>query len=485
MAFNLIQKPWWTSESIGLNNQYSAALFDGWLEPLGEEIYALHKRPGLNEEFNPGTNAAGMGCHYSEKLDTFFFVSNGKLWSSTSSGATCTLLGTGFSTTNPTIFAEGQNLDSTAIIYMAFGGKMKYTDGTTVTDIADATVSSLNVSFVHWLNGRFICNEDGSNRFYSTGYNPGISDFDNTYWSISQNPFAANIKADDLTCISSQNGELWLWGSEGVEIWQENDTYVFIPVSTACIEAPLVAPYSVTKIDNSQIALVRQNGELAVCSFTGRAPTSISASISRQLNQITTYSDARGFILFNGGASFYVLAFPTEGVTWAYDLKSQYWQRWGKWNDATATYEPYLGQFAAFARKWGKYLIQSRVDGRIYSVSRDYATDAGYTLRTEYVSGNFNFGTLNMKRMNGLNLKVKCNQTATGTFKFVLNYQDDSTFLWNNDTLISIDFAAQKNCVEPLNRLGTFRTRQFRIVLSDPALLSIDYAETEVIKLSV
>lgn len=479
MKIPFITKPWWVTDEFA-TNEASTGVFDCMLEAKPGGGWLLTKRPGFKELCNPGTNTPGQGCHYSEKLDALFFVSNGKLWKYTSAGITVTLVGTGIHATNTVIFAEGQNLDSSAIIYIADGTTLKYTNGTTLTVVADVTAPT-DATSVAWFSNRFIANSDGSNFFYATGINPATLLFDNTYWSGAFNPFAAEVKGDDITAIHSFSGELWVSGEEGIEIWQDDGVTPLVTLQSSFIETGAIAPKSITRIDLSVYALVKLQGELMVCRYDGRTPSPISQSISRPLNELVEVRDAIGFHIFTGGASFFVLTFPTEQVTWVWDIKNEYWAKWGVWDSNAGAYNIYEGQYSAYASKWGKYLVQSNIDGKIYEVSREFLSDANNLIRGYYLSPSFDHGTLKRKRCKEFRLYVKqLSGNNTGSKNISLKWNSDGRSEWSNELTSSVAASDQHNSFLDFKRMGIYKSRRYALTMADHANYLIGDAEMDV-----
>src|SRR6185295_7462746 len=88
----------------------------------------------------------------------------------------------------------------------------------------------------------------------------------------------------------------------------------------------------------------------------------------------TTVSDANVFSYQEGGHTFYVLTFPTENVTWVYDLSTQQWHQRGWWNTQQGRYDAYRPSSHVFA--FGKHLVGDRVTGVISEMSINFFTDA-------------------------------------------------------------------------------------------------------------
>lgn len=470
---NLIQAPWWSADAVTLSTM-STSLIDGTLEVTGEQKAVLRQRPGLLEQCNPGTNKGGQGCYYSQLLDILLFVSDGKLWKYEQDNITVELVSSDFHATNTVIFAEGQDLDSTPVIYMADSTQLKYYKNGSVTVVTDPAAPQ-TASYVCWFNNRFLANDSGL-FFSATGVNPATNEFDNYYWGGAFNPFIAEYKADNLDFIGALSGALWCWGKESLELWNDDGVTPLVPVPSYSSEIGLVAKYSPVAIGDNWFALIKTQGQIKVGAFMSSQPTIISDAISKQLNSYSVLEDAVGFYIFTGGFSYYVLTFPTEGVTWAFDLQSKYWAKWAKWNSTSGTYDQYIGIYSTYAEKWGKFFVQSRNDSRIYSVNRDYFTDSGYPIRMEYTSGNIDHGSSVRKRSDKIMFHVKAVVNQDSQFQFRI--RDDGNVNWSSYIPVGLSFQQQNLSTEQINRMGIYRTRQYQIVMSDPVGLALcDFEE--------
>jgi hypothetical protein len=172
-----------------------------------------------------------------------------------------------------------------------------------------------------------------------------------------------------------------------------------------------------------------------------------------------------------------VLTFPTEDVTWAFDIRGKYWAKWGFWEPEKGNYERYLGIYSTYAEKWGKFFVQSRKDSRIYAVSREYYTDSGYPLRMSYISGNIDHGTAARKRSDNIRFHVKSNQNTSATFR--VRTRDDGAVTWGPFFDVGLSFAQQNITAVQVDRMGIYRSRQYEIVMSDPVSLAFcDFEES-------
>jgi hypothetical protein len=463
-------KPWWTADPIA-NANAATALFDGVLEPTPDGAFHLRRRPGLSLFADSGATTGGQGMHYSERLGAVFFVSGGKLYKiAMNSGTTVYEIGSGFGT-GRVVFAEGQDLDSSPVIYMAYGSGLKYTKGTVVSTPSDPSTPS-KATHVVWFSNRFIANEADTGQFWATGVDPGTGLMNNYYWSSTFNPFVAEAKGDNITALQTGNQELFVWGPEGLEVWQDDGVTPLLPIPSAFIETGILAPYSAIRANTLMFALCQMYGERCVVQFNGRNPTNASNSIARQLNEMTTVSDAVGTYLPCEGFAFYVLSFPTEKQTWAYDIKSDYWARWSYWNPDEFSAAPFLGTSAVYAKAWGKTLVQSRIDGKVYEVSRKTFADAGTSIRTVMQTGWVDHASMRRKRADGMYVRMKTQQ-MNGTPSVQMRWRDNGAPEWSSYMTLPVYPAGQYDSIAKMNRFGIFRSRQYELVMTDDADMAI------------
>ena len=561
----LNNKPFYSSDPIS-NDVYSEGMWDTAMDMMPDGKMITRKRPGLQVYADVG-GTGGQGVYYCDRLNATFFINDGTLYKMDASSGVVSTLGGSFAANAIIEFAEGQDLNSTPVIYMADGTTLKYTKGTNVVDVNPATktvtftaasptvvscaahgyaindavqfttngtlpvftpalaefqvcyISPTNFtpnsfqitsavnggtminaadigtgthsvrhgdysavpstsSTVVWFNNRFVCNDADTGFFYATGVNTNtgsdkFGEFDNYFWNSVFNPFIAEAKGDNLLKLISVNQELYAWGSEGLETWQDDGVSPFQNVPQAFKEVGLLAPRSVVTLNDTTLALVTYAGRRDVIAMISRQVTPIGADISKILNEYTTVNDAVGMYVTAQGMEFYVLSFPTEGTTWAYDTKHQYWAKWGAWNLAQGTYDRFKGITCCYAKQWGKTLMQSRNDGKLYEVSREFFSDAGYIIRAARRTGWIDWDTyFKRKRSDQLFIKMKTGQ-QNGSPKVLMRWRSDGRQEWSNYLELPMYPAGQQDFLAKLNRFGIYRARQYEFVLSDAADLAL------------
>jgi hypothetical protein len=303
---------------------------------------------------------------------------------------------------------------------------------------------------------------------------------DPAYWSSTSNPLTCEAKGDKLLSLFTAWQEIYAWGSQGMEIWQDDGVTPFSPIPGAFSEGGIEAPYSVAIADNTVLALCVIAGSRVVIKLQGRSPMVVSDAISRVLADMPTVDDAIGDLISVGGLAIYLLSFPSAGQTWAYDYKNDVWCRWGSYRNGV--HQQFQGVHACFAKTWNKHLIQSRIDGRIYELSRDLYTDDGHPMRTFRRTGWINHDTYNRKRCDQFYVKAKCGASDNATL--LVRYRDDGRAEWSMSIEIPLQPLGNGQFLAKMNRFGMYRSRQYEFALSDAADLVLTGVDVELTVMS-
>jgi hypothetical protein len=199
---------------------------------------------------------------------------------------------------------------------------------------------------------------------------------------------------------------------------------------------------------------------------------------------MSTVSDATCDIISSGGIAVALFSFPTDNQSWAYDYKNDIWLKWGYYNIFSGTHDRFLGQHSCFAKSWNKHLIQSRLDGKIYEVTRNSFVDGTNPLvsyrRTAWVDK----GTWKRKRSEQLFIKGKVYPKGASSYVLQLRWRDDGNPIWSNLMDLDINPDFQGDFIHPLNRMGMYRSRQYEFRMSDNVdfILSGAWEDVEVMR---
>lgn len=175
---------------------------------------------------------------------------------------------------------------------------------------------------VGYLDGYFVFNEPNSQKVWVTSLLDGTS--------IDPLDFAsAEGSPDNLVALIIDHSEVWLFGTQSVEVWY-NASLPQFPlqrIQGAFNEIGCEAPYSIAKMDNSIFWLGSDaRGRGIVYRANGYTGVRVSThAVEWQIQQYATINDALAYTYQQEGHSFYVLVFPTANTTWVYDASTRAW----------------------------------------------------------------------------------------------------------------------------------------------------------------
>jgi len=398
---NLITPPWQAQDAID-SGDASESLIDGVFTDRG----ALTARPGLFLFKQITTTSDSCRGVFWWKAKNLFLIAYGtKLYASACTDAALTFTHVNAAAalgSETCIFAANRYW-----VYIASGGKIVRWDGDLAGaaeyDSSAAAIGLTEVTHVAYIDSYIVANKVDSQSWYYAG--PTVPDTDPLVWSASG--LAAEGSPDNIKVIASAWREVLILGLDSAEIWYDTGDTVtpFQRMEGAFIEQGTLSPYTLVEADNTWIWLTQKK---EVVRMQGRTPAVISLAIREELENIQIVSDAVGFML----REYYVLTFPSAGLTWVYDLVKQTWGRWGEWLPDLYIYSIYRGKFSAWADLFGLYFVGGE-NGALYLADRSLRTDAGTLIRTEFISKPVDHGTFEYKWCQELIIKFK----RGGTYK--------------------------------------------------------------------
>lgn len=203
-----------------------------------------------------------------------------------------------------------------------------------------------------------------------------ISDlFDLATWDPTQ--FALRSIQSDLwqAMLVDPYGYITLLGSKTGESWSNADLFPFpfAPDRSGLIEEGIAAPFSFCQAGKHKVWLsTNANGGYQVLAAQGFTARRISThAIESAIKGYAAVADAEGSTYEEEGHAFYLLTFPTAGVTWAYDFTTQLWHRRGTFINGAYTY--WRPAYHVFA--FGKHLAADRDSTTVFEVTDTVHTD--------------------------------------------------------------------------------------------------------------
>lgn len=367
-----------TAESTEVNNQ----LTQNWYPHVsadGVSQLSLYPTPGLKSW---GTIGIGPCRGIARYENTMYVVSGTNFYSVDSTGA-ATFLATLNSTSGRVYIASNEVGEQIAVadgvdfyIWDNSGSDWKI-----ITDAADPDYDAdcPTPNIVTFMDGFFIVDDPSiSGQFAISGLRDG------TAWA--GDAATAERSSDTLQNIVPSDRILWLIGSHTAEAWWNSgdEDFPFEPIQSGFSQWGTIARHSCAEMSGSVFWLSQNDeGSGMVVMTEGTLPRIISTpDVSSQIQKMSIISDAYAYTYQHGSHSFYVLSFPTEGVTLVYDIITQQWHTWK--TQSTGTHRSTHHIFM-----YGKHLVGSPDSSDIFELDWDTYKDGTELIhrirRTQYI----------------------------------------------------------------------------------------------------
>lgn len=451
---------WPLNLKLNVNIDRIAGTITRAVNTMRDDFNHWRRFPGLAAFADLGTGepvypywweSKGFGCA----------VSGGRLFMVASTGTKTEITGATLSYHGVPYFAEFPGT-----LYVANGaGIVVWDGGATCRYLSDADAPD-NVVQLATMDGYLIALDSDGVAWHSDAAAPE---------SWLGDTFLGNSNPDKTVALQVGWEEVALVGTATVQSFYNSGdaTDPIVAISGSTIEVGCIAPDSVQKIDNTYFFLDHTR---KVQRVRARQNQIISEPINPELQALGTVSDAIGFHLQCDGETFYCLVFPTAGKGFAYDYKREEWTEIAGYADGDYT-RPKMTS-AAYFKGWNKHLAGG-YNGKLYLVSTAYHTEAGDELRFE-LNLRIPTRTDDWKFCNSVRLKVKRGEGTTTPYMSV-SYRDQGRSTWSNEKFLDLGTLThdQEQYVQ-IRRLGRYRDREWRIIVTDAVPVLIVSAEESV-----
>lgn len=341
------------------------------LDEQGKEVSALYGTPGLETFATAGVGSVRQA--FAATNDRGFVVSYNTLYEVNSDGTTTSRGTLDTSSGDCSMDENGLELaicDGTYLYIFTYATN-------TFAKVTDPDLPSCGT--VTFIDGYFVVNKNNSGTFYISGLYNGSS------WSALD--FAtAESSPDNLLRVKNVVGQLWLLGSETIEIWSNNGgaSFPFDRISGAKLEVGIVGAHTAVAVDNSLFWVGKSRfGGATVYRAQGFSPQRISTSpIEKILQAVTTQSSLKAYSYQQDGHTFYVVTGAELGTTLVYDISTGLWHERAHLHSA-GYLEQHLGGCCMYL--FNKILVGSRWDGKIYDMRLDLYSDDSQPLVAERI----------------------------------------------------------------------------------------------------
>ena len=259
---------------------------------------------------------------------------------------------------------------------------------------------------VGYIDGYFVFNQPNSQKFWVTSLLEGTQVDPLDFASAEGSP-------DGLVSLIVNHREVWLFGTNSVEVWYDAGTadFPFQRIQGAFNEIGCAAPYSVAKMDNTVFWLgADARGRGMVYRANGYTGQRISThAVEWQIQQYGNLSDAIAYTYQQDGHSFYVLIFPQANTTWVYDVSTGAWHERAGWNNGRFTRHRSNCQMAFNS----EVVVGDYENGNIYAFDLDVYSDNGNVQRWLRSWRALPTGTNTLRRTTHHSLQLDC-ETGVG-----------------------------------------------------------------------
>lgn len=431
-------------ETVQYRDGIAQSLKNGWID----QDSSYRKWPGLTV-FGDFTGANPVQGIYEDAGGNVVAICNGAVAKVASNGTLTAGASTGVGTTALASFCEdGAN------IFVANGGSI-YKITYAVPSYAALTGNApTNASKLTFQDG-FVIAAGGTvvgDVTFSDDKAGNYTAADS--WEV----FNCEALADACNNVLCKWGELNAFGTKSLEVNYNSGSLTgpWMRSNAPILMNGLAAPNSLVVIGDTMYWLTIMDRMFRIVRYVGRQIEVVSGPYDGVLQDLTSPSTARGFAVAWKGNPFYLIDFPSDNLTIAYNLTTNTWSQIGLYSGGV--YTGWIGNCATYVDGWKKQLVGSRYGGKIFTLSG--TSDDGLAVRFELTSGNISWGTDAWKENVDVLWKWKC-ENASNSFR--VQYADDGGSFSTEQT-VTPDAYTNNTFYATTRRMGMYRSRQWRII---------------------
>jgi len=443
-----------TTDSINLDSQRTV---NWYIEktPAGRNKASLNPTPGSTLDVIAGTGPIRGSIEFGGKL---YVISGADLYEINSFS---------IATNKGTLNTSGSGVSMAASateLFIVDGTNGYIWDGTTLTVVSDVEFPD-SADQVVFAEGYFIVNDPSKEQGLNIDGSFFWSDLrDGTSWTGTS--FAtAERDEDKLIAIEKNAREIWLFGETSTEIWYNSGgDPVFSPMSTGYSEWGCAARDSVSRVNQSMVWLSKnQHGQGTVVQATGFVPKVISSpALSAAISIYDKIDDASAFTMQWKGHTWYVLTFPSEGITWVYDESEQVWFEWRSWGLGRSRYSTHT--FFNNSHYMGDYLT-----GKIYKLDSTTKRENGAIVERVRRTSHFYSDKASLFH-NLMELEFEYGVGGADDAQVMLRWSDDYGHTWSQEYWKPLGKIGEYKKRLRWKRLGSSRDRVYEIIITDECL---------------
>lgn len=298
---------------------------------------------------------------------------------------------------------------------------------------------------------------------------------------------SAESEPDKIVGVKKYNGQLWLFGSETIEVHQNtgNQDFPFERINGAVLDKGCAAKASIAQEETSLTWLGNDRVFYMAQGYNYKAISTYP--INQEIEKLIRIDNAFSFIYIQDGHKFYTTTFPTDERTFTYDITEELWHERQSIDLDCKTTRWRANNYEIFAEK---NLVGDFEEGIIYEIDSETFKEGTHALKSEIISrlisaksAKFNIHRLELDFDSGLGLI-----TGQGINpQVMLQISVDGGRTYGQELWRSLGKQGEYRTRAEWRQLGIADVKgmNFRVTISDPirrALLGayIDYEELAV-----
>lgn len=467
MRFEGFVGPTYESRSINADCQRSVNLFPEVIESgSGKARMVLYGTPGLIA-FTTLPSSPIRGIWVNEYR---LFVAAGNRIYEVFSNGTYTLLGT---IDNSPLNLFGATIQNTPVLMYPNGGQLFivsagkaycHTGVQLIEPVFTDTTEPVTAATGTFLDGYFIAQDSFTNKQFH---------WSELYNGLAWDPLDYATKEghpDSLRRIFAHHEDLWLFGTETIEVWRANTNATaegnpWERDPGAMIHLGCIAPWSVVRI-GTHLAWIGGDARGMPVAYVAQGYEPRRVSTHAVEAKWATYSralDAIAFSYRDHGHDFWQITFPAGDATWVYDLTTGLWHE-RAWRDpATGQLHRHRALYHGYV--FDKHIVGDWQTGALYQMATSAYTDVGNPIERIRTAPHLGDEQLNMF-YHRFQIDLETGEIANPEFS--LETSNDGGHTWNAARTITAGAITNYRARAIWRRCGAARDRVFRVRSTAP-----------------
>ena len=332
----------------------------------------------------------------------------------------------------------------------------------------------------------FIFNRPGTNQFYLSKSNASYTMLTAGTAFDPLDIAAKTALPDRIQSIATVNGEIWLVGERSTEIWYNTGAadFAYGRLPGGALMHGANAKYSIAVQDRSAFWLSQDaEGFNVIVKTDGTDVKRISThAIEAEIQAYDVTSDAIGYCYQQQGHAFYVLTFPTQNVSWAYELATGQWHQ-PAYCDINGGLNRHRANCCVAA--YGKNVVGDWQNGRLFALDPNVYTDDGQPIiRTRSFPHLIQDADRVTYDQFTIDMQVGTipGEISSKDAMVSLRWSDTRGASWGNPVMQSLGSTGEYYTNVSWSRLGQARDRVFEISWSAPVKTALNGAFMDVRK---